>query len=661
MSRRTVVTCALLIVLLAGMLALLVPREPTPKIKQPLLEPQRSDHAWPAYGNDPGGRRYSRADQIQPNNVSRLGELWRYRTDDPAARIGDGYAFEATPIMVDGRLYLSTPTGIVIALDAGTGREVWRYDGVRADPAGHYAELTSRGVSYWRDPVAPQGKHCSRRIFFAGLTARLVALDAVDGEPCAGFGEAGTVNLRRGVRLRDAGDYLVTSPPAVAGDKLIVGSAIGDNRAVELEYGVVRAFDARSGAQQWAWDPLPRNRPGDPARRDWRAQQLQRTGGANAWSIISVDEQAGRVFVPTGAPSPDFYGGTRLGRNLYANSLVALDLETGKRAWHFQFVHHDLWDYDVASQPVLATLHSVGETVPAVIQATKMGLLYTFDRRTGKPLFEIQERPVPGGGVDGEQPSPTQPFPVAPPHLVPHDPVRPEDAWGLTPWDRARCAERIGALQSRGIFTPPSKQGTILRPGYAGGSNWGSVAFDPERDWVVANTMDLPMWARLVPREAAAARDDGYSEQSGTPYVMERGALMSPWALPCTAPPWGTLAAVDMNAGEIVWQVPLGTTRDVAPLGIAREFGMPNVGGPIVTATGLIFVAAAMDNYLRAFDLETGKELWKARLPAGGQATPMTYQIDGTQYVVIAAGGHDNLGTERGDYVVAFTLPEQDD
>lgn len=626
---------------------------------------------WPTYGGDEFGQRYSALAEINRDNVGQLEVAWTYRTGER----GEGFAraeklaFEATPILLGDRLYLSTPTSIVIALEAATGREQWRYD-PKIDRAHRYAEATSRGVTAWRDPDPKAGGACSLRIFSGTLDARLIALDARDGRPCAGFGRGGQVALTDGVRLRDAEDYLVTSPPAIYKDVVIVGSAIGDNRAVDVERGTVRAFDARTGKLRWAWDPIPTS-ASDPAFRDWHGPAAERTGAANAWSVLSVDPARGLVFVPTGSASPDFYGGERPGANRHANSLVALDAATGRMAWHQQLVHHDLWDYDVAAQPVLVDLERDGKTIPAVVQATKMGMLFVFDRETGATLFDVRERPVPRSDVAGEQAWPTQPFPVAPLPLVSHAPVRPEDAWGITFWDRGKCRVRIASLRSDGIYTPPSLRGTILYPSYVGGTNWSSVAFDIQRQWALVPVNHLPMVVTLLKTEQVRpmARSGQYPDsefalQAGAPFGMRREALLSPWGLPCTPPPWGSLAAVDLRDGSVKWQVPLGSTKDLAPFFVpTRTLGTPNLGGPVVTAGGLVFIAAAMDNFLRAFDLDTGKELWKGRLPAGGQATPMTYRAGATprQYLVIAAGGHGGMGTRQGDYVVAFALPRRKD
>jgi quinoprotein glucose dehydrogenase len=445
-----------------------------------------------------------------------------------------------------------------------------------------------------------------------------------------------------------------------------VGSSIGDNRATDLERGVIRAFDAHTGAQRWAFDPLP-DSSAHPAAADWNLSQAALTGAANAWGVMSADEEHGYVLVPTGSASPDYYGGKRLGNNRLANSLLALDAASGKLVWQQQLIHHDLWDFDLAAQPALVDIEIQGIPIPAVIQATKTGMLYVFDRLKGQPLFPITEKPVPASAVPGEQASATQPFSSIP-SLVSQRRLMPEDAWGITFWDRGKCRELIESYRNEGIFTPPDTRGTILWPSYIGGVNWGGIAVDQSRQRIFAAVNHLPMVVTLLTREALEqqlkSEDYPHSEfarQAGTPYGMRREPLLSPWGLPCTPPPWGTLVSVDLRRNRIVWQVPLGSTESIGPwFAPTRNFGTPHMGGPIATAGDLVFVGAAMDSYFRAFDLETGRELWKYRLPAGGQATPMTYRAgpDHRQFVVIAAGGHGALGTPRGDYVIAFALPK---
>lgn len=622
------------------------------------------DAQWQYYGGDAGGTRHAASRQLTPANVDQLEIAWTYRTGELGVGFvrADKLSFEATPILVDDTLYLSTPTNIVIALDAASGKFRWRHD-PKTPRHLRYAEATSRGVSWWTDESAEANARCAQRIFIGTLDARLIALDARDGAPCLDFGSNGSVDLAAGARPTKRGQYLVTSPPAVYRDLIITGAAIGDNRGVELERGIVRAFDARTGAQRWSWDPIP-NTSTEATTRGWTDESARRTGGANAWSILSVDAGRGLIFVPTGSASPDFYGGERPGLNNFANSLVALRAETGELVWYRQLIHHDLWDYDLAAQPMLIDFDREGKSIPAVVQATKTGMLFVFDRETGEPVFEIVERPVPTSNVPGEVASPTQPFPATP-TLVSHAAVTPQDAWGLTVIDRARCRELIGKFRSEGLFTPPSLQGTILSPSYVGGVNWGSLAFDHERQLILAAVNHVPMVATLVPREqlkpmhdSESYPDSEFAQQTGTPYGMRREMLASPLGLPCTAPPWGSLAAVDLRRNAILWQVVLGSTRDRTPWFVpSRTIGMPNMGGPMVTAGGLAFIGAATDNYLRAFDIQTGRELWKGRLPAGGQATPMSYEVAGRQYVVIAAGGHGGLKTKQGDYVIAFALP----
>jgi quinoprotein glucose dehydrogenase len=605
---------------------------------------------WGFYGGDALGQHFSSLDQINRGNVTHLAPAWTYRTGELGAEFASAgkLTFEATPVLAFGLLYLETATNIVIALDPESGRERWRFD-PRIDRTRRYAEASARGVSVWAAAEPGQAGGCRRRVFTGTLDARLLALDADSGRPCVNFGEGGQVDLTHGLRIRDAGAYLVTSPPAVFGKVVIVGSAVGDNRAVDVERGVIRAYDADSGTLLWSFDPLP-DSAAHPAAADWNLAQAQSTGAGNAWSVMSVDEEHGLVLIPTGSASPDYYGGQRLGANRLADSLLALDARSGRLVWQQQLVHHDLWDYDLAAQPVLGDVEVHGAPVPAVIQATKTGMLYVFERSRGTPLVPITERPVPASHV-----------------LAPQRAVLADDAWGLTFWDRHKCRAAIAALRNEGIFTPPDPRGTLLTPGYIGGVNWGGIAFDQDHERIIAAVNLLPMVVTLLtPAEFERETRSGeyphseFGRQAGTPFAMRREPLLSPWGLPCTAPPWGALVSVDLRQRRIAWQSPLGSTEGFTPWFLpTREFGMPNMGGPIVTAGGLVFVGAAMDAYLRAFDIETGVELWKHKLPAGGQATPMTYRAGASQrqYVVISAGGHGPLGTPRADYVVAFALP----
>jgi quinoprotein glucose dehydrogenase len=626
--------------------------------------PDASD--WGFYGGDVYGNRFSSLDQIDRNNVAQLTVAWEYHTRE----LGEGFAsadkltFEVTPVLAFGQLFLETATNIVISLDPETGKERWRHD-PHIDRARRYGEAAARGVSVWEDPTPGKQGACLRRVFTGTLDARLIALDAMTGQPCADFGTNGVVDLTQGIRIRDRGDYTVTSPPAVLNNVVIVGSAVGDNRATDVERGVIRAFDAVTGAQKWAFDPLP-DSPTHPAAAGWNLGQALATGAGNSWAPMSVDPDKGTVFVPTGSASPDFYGGKRPGDNRFANSLLALDANTGQLRWHQQLIHHDLWDYDLASQPTLIEMERRGTPISAVIQATKNGMLFLFDRDTGKPLSAIDEQVVPKSNMPGEVASPTQPFSSIP-ALAEHRPLNADDAWGLTFWDRAKCRSLIRSHRNEGVFTPPDSRGTLMWPSNLGGVNWGGVAYDSRSQRVLAVVNHLAMVVTLIaPEDVEKQRASGeyprseFAYQRGAPYAMRREALLSPWGLPCTAPPWGTLVNVDLRTNRIAWQVPLGSTENLMPWFVpVRDFGTPNLGGPIVTAGNLVFVGGTMDRYLRAFDLETGRELWKAALPAGGQATPMTYRAGKAerQFVVIAAGGHGPLGVPRGDSIVAFALP----
>lgn len=619
---------------------------------------------WVAYGRDAGGMRHAPLTQISRQNVQKARVAWTYRTGEldryEGTHAAEKAAFEATPLVVDGTLYFSTPSNRVIALDAATGGEKWVFD-PKVDLKKDYSEITSRGVSTWPGPDVAAQTTLPRRIFVATIDGRLIGLDAATGTPLPGFGRAGTVDLRAGI-----GGISVTSPPAVIGNTLVVGSSMGDNQRLDCERGTVRAYDVLTGQLRWSWDPIPRH-PEAEGFAGWKGEKARQTGAANAWSVISADPERDLVFIPTTAPSPDYYGGERQGQNLHANSIVALRASTGEMVWHFQTVHHDIWDYDNAAQPALVEVQRAGRRVPAVAVGTKMGHIFLLHRETGKPLFPVEERAVPGSTVAGEAAYPTQPFPVLP-KPVGLQRVTVEDAWGLTPAAQAAARQRIAALRNEGIFTPPSLEGTLVTPGNVGGVHWGGVSYDPQRNLLVTNINRLAAVIRLIPRDSVAAAEKRNQDllraetgqQTGTPYVLKRDYLFTGdenGLRMQTRPPWGTLLAIDLNTGQLKWEVPLGYMLDPQKYPGAEHWGSINLGGALTTAGGLTFVAATFDGFLRAFDTETGTLLWQDKLPAGGQATPMSYQVKGKQYVVIAAGGHGKLRTQLGDYVVAYALP----
>lgn len=616
---------------------------------------------WRAYGGTNAGRRYAAAAEITSENVHRLEVAWTYRTGDlPHAYPGkrSAYMFQATPLKVGDLLYFCTPHNIAIALEAETGRERWRHD-PKIDTNGVYG-LACRGVAYHeaRAPVLD----CPQRILLATLDGRMIALDAATGARCQSFGQNGEISLHAGLGVIKPGYYLVTSPPTVVGDAAIVGGFVLDNMSVDEPSGVVRAFDAATGRQIWAWDA---GRPEEAG--PWQPGESYTRGSPNAWSIFSADEALGLVYIPTGNATPDYYGGQRSAAlDRFSSSVVALEAATGKLHWAFQTVHHDLWDYDVASQPVLVDLPIDGAVVPALIQPTKHGEIFVLDRRDGRSLAAVEEQPVPRGDVPGERYSPTQPASVGMPSFTPA-PLTETDMWGTTPLDQLWCRIEFRKLRYEGKFTPPGLDASLAWPGNNGIMNWGSVSVDEARQLMVVSSSYMPLLLQLIPREQAPPGEhitlDGaaaISPQIGTPYAVRTARpFLSPLGVPCNAPPWGRLSVVDLKGRTLLWQRPLGTTRDHAPLGIAVP-GAFAQGGAIVTGGGVIFIAAALDDYLRAFDLASGKELWKGRLPAGGQATPMSYVSakTGRQYVVIAAGGHQYLRTTLGDYVVAYSLPD---
>ena len=622
----------------------------------PGVSAQAQPGSWAYYGQNPGGTRYTSLDQVNDRNVAGLQPCWTYRTGELQKYEGNGAAqkaaFETTPILIGRTLYLTTPSDRVIAVDAATGKERWVYD-PHVNLHDDFSEISNRGVAYWAG--------LGGRVYIGTIDGRLIALETTTGQTAADFGRGGVVDLREGL----GNDIAETSPPTVVGDLVIVGSSLGDNQRFDYPQGVVRAFSAATGKLVWSWNPIVQD-PTDSAYASWQGPKAHQTGGGNAWSILSADPARDLLFVPSTCPSPDYYGGERKGSNLYANSIVCLRASTGKRLWSFQVVHHDLWDDDIAAQPVLIDLPRGGRSIPAVVVGTKMGHIFVLDRLTGVSLFPIEERPVPVSTVPGEQAWPTQPFPVLP-EPVGIQRLSPDDAWGLTDSDRDEARQRIASFRNQGPFTPPSFEGSIMVPGNVGGINWSGMCYDPASGQLITNINRVPAVIRMIPRDTLEFVERQNQEilraetgrQTGTPYIMKRVYLFKSdnrGIIMQVKPPWGTLLAIDLHTGRKQWEVPLGYMLDPAKYPGAEQWGSVSFGGAIVTGGNLIFIAGSMDGHLRAFDRRTGKVLWAFALPASAQATPMSYSLDGKQYVVIAAGGHGKLGTKEGDYVMAFAL-----
>jgi quinoprotein glucose dehydrogenase len=609
---------------------------------------------WSAYGRDLQGTRFSPLTQITPANVAALKPAWTFHTGDVSdgKHGGQRTGFETTPLFMDGRLYLTTPFNRVIALDPTSGQQLWAFD-PKTDRQLPYGDgLINRGLAAWRDPKAGGGP-CALRLYEATLDARLVSVDAATGAPCAGFGEAGVISLRAVPRYVP-GRYHMTSPPIVVDGVVVVGSAIDDNARADMPDGAVRGFDARSGKLLWTWEPI--EKPKDIPDAAWK------TGAGNAWSVLSADPKRHLVYVPTGSASPDYWGGLRPGDNRWADSVVALDARTGKLRWGFQLVHHDLWDYDTAAAPQVTQFKIKGRMTPAVIAGNKTGMVFALDPATGKPVLPVEERAVPQSTLIGEVSSPTQPFPTTAPPLVPQS-LNAADVWAISDGDRKWCVAQLAALTGTAMFSPPSEAGILAIPGNVGGVNWSGFAWDAGHGWLIVSVTNLPAKVRMIPADKFKGGDHGdlraeTTMQQGTPYAMSRDFLRAPSGLPCIKPPFGELMAVDLGAGKIVWRVPLGSLEELAP-GVGNiAKGSIILGGPIVTASGLIFQGGAMDRRLRAFSAADGALLWNSELPASAHATPMTYQAGGKQYVVVAAGGSAKVDEERqSDAIVAFALP----
>ncbi|UYC13881.1 membrane-bound PQQ-dependent dehydrogenase, glucose/quinate/shikimate family [Xanthomonas sp. CFBP 8445] len=636
---------------------------------QPADAPADAD--WAAYGRDNAGSRYTPLRQIAPGNVAQLRTAWTFRTGDlPDKRWGA----ETTPLKIGDSLYLCSARNQLIALDARSGRERWRYDPKVADKAIPYT-AACRGVSYYAvpDDKATASAACRHRIIEGTLDGRLIAVDAADGKPCEDFGQHGQVDITVGMGSTPPGYVSINSPPTIVRGVVVTGHQVLDGQKRYEPSGVIQGFDAVTGALRWAWDMTHPDWAGAPP-----PGQTWTRGTPNMWTSAAGDEQLGYVYLPMGNSSADYWSSSRTPQeDRYATSLVALDVTTGKPVWNFQTTHIDVWDYDLGSQPTLLDFPHDGKTVPAVLLPSKQGELYVLDRRTGKPLVGVEERAVPGGGVEPQRRAKTQPFSLY--HSLRKRDLTERDMWGMTPIDQLVCRIQFRSASYKGIYTPPeADRHSIEYPGYNGGSDWGSVAVDPQRGVVVANYNDMPNYNLLVPRAKAdkmgwAPRDQvrgdsGGAEgagdpQAGTPYAINVNAG---WRLPftgllCKQPPYGGIRAIDLASGKTLWDRPFGSARGNGPFGIHSglpiEIGTPNNGGAVVSANGLIFIAAATDDMIRAIDLASGKTLWQAKLPAGGQATPMVYAVDGREYLVIVAAGHHFMETKRGDYVIAYALP----
>ncbi|MES5046986.1 glucose/quinate/shikimate family membrane-bound PQQ-dependent dehydrogenase [Rhizobium nepotum] len=617
------------------------------------------DGDWHQYGRTPYGQRYSPLTQVNVDNVSQLKEAWRYQTGDVKLPDDVGETtYQVTPLKIGNTLYICTPHNWAIAIDAATGKEKWKYDpNVGLNPDRQHQ--TCRGVSYYAEPNAAQGTACAERVYLPTSDARLIALDAATGQVCTSFADQGVLHLEQGMKYNPAGYYYSTSPPVIAGGKIIIGGAVNDNYSTQEQSGVIRAFDVNTGALVWNWDS------GNPARTEpLAAGETYTTNSPNSWSVFSYDEGLGLVYIPLGNQVPDQLG---MGRSenveKYSSSIVALDINTGRDRWVRQTVHHDLWDMDVPAQPVLLDITKDGQTVPALVGPTKQGDIYVLDRRTGEPLLPITEEPAPGGAAIPEDfTSPTQPTTAL---SFKPEPLQEKDMWGVSMFDQLACRIRFHQLNYEGRYTPPSLTGSIIYPGNFGTFNWGSVAVDPERQVMFGMPTYLAFTSQLVPRadippkgQDEKGSEQGLNRNDGAPYGVFMGPFLGPLQIPCQAPPWGYVAGADLRTGDIAYKHKNGTVHDMTPLPLPFKVGVPGIGGPMITKGGVAFLGAAVDNYLRAYDLTTGKQLWEARLPAGGQATPMTYALDGgKQYVVMVAGGHGSVGTKPGDYVIAYTLP----
>ena len=638
--------------------------------------PAMPDGDWQSYGRTAFGDRYSPLAQITPDNVSKLVPAWTYRTGDlPGPNDPGETTAENTPLKVNGMLYVCTPHSQVIALDPDTGKEIWRFDPkLSTQKAANFkgwAHMTCRGVSYHDDaayaataqsPTEPGAatstNACPRRIFLPTADTRLIALNADTGKMCEDFGDKGQIDLSANIGGFTPGGYYSTSPPAVTKNLVVIGGHVTDNLSTDEPSGVIRAFDVHSGRLVWNWDS------GNPDDTTPIAEgQIYTRNSPNMWSMFSVDEKLGMLYLPMGNQMPDQWGGNRTpASEKYSAGVTALDIDTGHVRWTFQFTHHDLWDMDVGGQPSLMDLKTADGVKPALLASTKQGSIYVLDRRNGEAIVPIHETPVPQGAVEGDHTSPTQPMSEL--HMMPPT-LHERDMWGVTPFDQLLCRIDFKSLRYDGIYTPPSLQGSIVYPGNFGVFDWGGISVDPVRQIAFLNPSYMAFKSKLVPAAEVASgpgrksETEGVQPNKGAPYGVILEAMLSPIGLPCQAPAWGYVAAVDLTNHKTLWKHKNGTVRDSSPVPIPLTMGVPSLGGTFTTASGVAFLSGTLDQYLRAYDVRNGKQLWEGRLPAGGQTTPMTYTgKDGKQYVLVMAGGHGSLGTKQGDYVLAFKLPD---
>ena len=622
---------------------------------------------WRAYGGTQFGQRYTPLAQITPANVKQLRVAWTFRTGDLPGKNDPGETtFEVTPIKVQNTLYLCSQHQRLYAVDARTGKLRWVYDPkVQDNPT--FQHLTCRGVAYHETTAASvkggaaTPADCPRTVFLPVNDGRMIAIDADSGKPCESFGDHGTLNLQDGMGVKTSGFYEPTSPPVVSDKVLVVAGSVIDNYSTHEPSGVIRGFDIRTGKLLWAWDAGAVDENALPS-----ATHSYTNNSPNSWITSAYDPKLGLIYIPMGNPTPDIWGGNRTAvSERYATALVALDINTGKRVWSYQTVHHDLWDMDLPAQPTLVDVQTAEGVTPAVLQPAKTGNLFVLDRRNGRLIVPAPERAAPQGAAPGDRVSATQPFSQL--TFRPERKLTGADMWGATIFDQLACRIMFHQLRYEGTFTPPSLQGSLVFPGNLGMFEWGGIAVDPARQIAIANPIAIPFVSKLLPRgpNNPAAPDGahpsgsevGVQPQYGTPYGVVLHPFLSPVGLPCKRPPWGYMAGIDLKTMKVAWQHRNGTIRDSSPVPIPIKMGVPSLGGPMTTAGGVAFLTSTADYFIRAYDVTNGKQLWESRLPAGGQSTPMSYAVDGKQYVVTAAGGHGSFGTKIGDYVIAYALP----